>query len=163
MATDDPVAELVERLGLAPHPEGGWFVETWRGPAGPGGRSVGTAIYFLVADGAPSRLHAVDATEVIHWYAGDPVEQLVVDPVGGTAQRHHLGPQVVDGQRPQAVVPPGRWQGLHVPRPGGWCLLGCTVSPGFDFAGFRLADAGDLAALEVAHPDHVDLLRLLGP
>ena len=119
---------LVALLELSPHPEGGWFRETWRGPPGSDGRSVGTAIYFAVTAGSPSRLHRVDAAEQFHWYLGDPVEQLVIEADGRAAVRR-LGPDLRAGERPQSLVPPDAWQGLHVPAPGAWALLGCTVSP----------------------------------
>ncbi len=152
---------LVAILELEPHPEGGWFRETWRGEPGPDGRSVGTAIYFAVAAASPSRLHRVDAAELFHWYAGDPVEQLVIDPAGRPSVRR-IGPGLEAGERPQSLVPPDAWQGLHVPAPGSWALLGCTVSPGFEFAGFELASTRDADQLATAHPDHgalIDRLR----
>jgi predicted cupin superfamily sugar epimerase len=156
----DEVEGIVARLGLAPHPEGGWYRETWRGEPGPDGRAVGTAIYFLVAAGSPSRLHRIDAAEQFHWYAGDPVEQLVVT-AEGTAGVRRIGPDLDRGEEPQALVPPHAWQGLHVPPPGRWALLGCTVAPGFEFAGFELATADGVAALAADHPDHGELLDLL--
>jgi predicted cupin superfamily sugar epimerase len=149
--------ELIDGLHLEPHPEGGWFRETWRGPAGPDGRSVGTAIYFAVAWDAPSRLHRVDAVELFHWYAGYEVEQLVVD-ADGTASVRRIGPDLVGGAEPQSVVPAGAWQGLHVPEQDGWALLGCTVSPGFEFTGFELAPTDLIDALAATHPDLGELL-----
>lgn len=111
-------------LGLAPHPEGGAFRETWREPAG-------TAIYYLLARGEESRRHRLDKTEVWHFYAGDPLELQVGN------ERVVLGPDVVAGHRPQVVVPARVWQSA---RPlGAWTLAGCTVSPAFDYAGFELA------------------------
>lgn len=156
---DDDLAPIVERLGLEPHPEGGWFRETWRGQPGPGGRSVGTAIYFAVSSGSPSRLHRVDAVELFHWYAGDEVEQLVVDPAG-RAEVRRIGPDLGSAE-PQAVVPEGAWQGLHVPAPGRWALLGCTVAPGFEFTGFELATEAQVDGLVAAHPDLRDLIDRL--
>ena len=154
------VDEVIARLELEPHPEGGWFRETWRGAPGPDGRSVGTAIYFAVSAASPSRLHRIVAVEVFPWYAGDPVEQLVVDTAGDVAVRV-LGPDVTAGQEPQGTVPVGAWQGLHVPAPGAWALLGCTVAPGFEFTGFELADDAAVEALAAAHPAHVPLIALL--
>lgn len=152
--------ELIDQLRLEPHPEGGWFRETWRGEAGPGGRSVGTAIYFAVAWDAPSRMHRVDAVELFHWYAGHAVEQLVIDAEGAATVRR-IGPSLSTGDEPQATVPAGAWQGLHVPNMDGWALLGCTVSPGFDFAGFELADQATADRLRADHPDHADLIDRL--
>jgi predicted cupin superfamily sugar epimerase len=154
------VDAIVDRLGLEPHPEGGWFRETWRGEPGPDGRAVGTAIYFLVAAGSPSRLHRVDAAEQFHWYAGDPVEQLVIT-ADGSASVCRIGPDLGAGEEPQALVPPHAWQGLHVPEPGRWALLGCTVSPGFEFDGFELAAPEQVADLVAGHPEHHGLLQLL--
>jgi predicted cupin superfamily sugar epimerase len=154
------IDDVVARLGLEPHPEGGWYRETWRGEPGPDGRAVGTAIYFAVTTDSPSRLHRIDAAEVFHWYAGDPVEQLVVGADGAAVVRR-LGPDAVAGDEPQALVPPHAWQGLHVPAPGAWALLGCTVAPGFEFAGFELATAEQAAALAAAHPDHAALVARL--
>jgi predicted cupin superfamily sugar epimerase len=154
--------EVVGLLGLEPHPEGGFYRETWRGAPGPDGRAVGTAIYFAVTSASPSRLHRVDAAELFHWYAGDTVEQLVIDDAGrGSASVQRIGPDLTRGERPQALVPPHSWQGLHVPAPGSWALLGCTVAPGFEFDGFELADAAQLHDLAGAHPEHADLLALL--
>jgi len=116
--------EVVEALGLLRHVEGGWFRETWR-------EAAGTAIYYLLAAGETSRQHRVDKTEVWHFYAGGPLELTVA------RQRLVLGADLVAGQRPQAVVPAGVWQSA---RPlGAWALVGCTVAPAFDFAGFELA------------------------
>ena len=156
------VDEVVARLGLVPHPEGGWFRETWRGGPGPDGRSVGTAIYFAVAAGSPSTLHRVDAVELFHWYAGDPVDQLVVD-AEGVADLRRIGPDLVADELPQAIVPAGAWQGLEVVGDRGWCLLGCTVSPGFEFEGFQLASPDEVAALLGAHPEHAERIGRLAP
>ena len=155
----DAIGELVELLGLEPHPEGGWYRETWRGASGADGRSVGTCIYFAVTSASPSRLHRVDAAEQFHWYAGAPVEQLVVHDGVATVQR--IGPDLAAGERPQALVPPGAWQGLHVPEPDAWALLGCTVSPGFEYDGFELADPGAADALAAEHPEHAALVARL--
>jgi hypothetical protein len=128
--------EIIERLGLEPHPEGGWFRETWRAEAPPGERAAGTAIYYLLDVGEHSHWHRVDAAEVWHWYAGGPLS-LTLSPDGHDAEAHVLGPEIAAGQRPQLVVPAGWWQTAC--SLGGWTLAGCTVAPGFDFAGFELA------------------------
>lgn len=135
----DTPAVLIARLGLAPHPEGGWFAETWRHDPGDGSRGAGSAIYFLLRRGEVSRWHRVDATEVWHFYAGSPLELRVV---AGHGDRRTvvLGPDVAAGQRPQAVVPAGAWQ---TARPlGDHTLVGATVSPAFTFDGFELAPPG---------------------
>ncbi|MFO1151464.1 MAG: cupin domain-containing protein [Alsobacter sp.] len=134
------VKEVVERLALAPHPEGGWYRETFRDPAtDEAGRSRSTAIYYLLGAGDVSDWHRVDAVEVWHYYAGAPLV-LTVSPDGHDAQATHLGPQLVAGQQPQRVVPAGWWQ--TATSLGAWTLVGCTVAPAFDFAGFELAPPG---------------------
>ena len=126
--------ELIAALGLAPHPEGGWYAETWRGEAGPDGRAVGTAIYFLLRAGERSHWHRVDAAEVWLWHAGAPLELSIEH------ETVVLGPDVAAGQRPQAVVPVGAWQAAT--SQGDWTLVSCVVTPGFEFDGFELAPPG---------------------
>jgi predicted cupin superfamily sugar epimerase len=137
---------IIELLGLEPHPEGGHFAETWRAPAPAGERGAGTAIFFLLRAGEVSHWHRVDAAEVWHFYAGDPLLLSVadVDPsapdAAGAVRDVVLGVDLAAGQRPQHVVPPHAWQAA---RPlGAWSLVGCTVSPAFEFAGFELAPPG---------------------
>jgi uncharacterized protein len=129
-------AQVIAALDLQPHPEGGHYRETFRDPAAVGDRSVGTAIYFLLDIGEVSAWHRVDAAEIWHWYAGAPLV-LSVSPNGHDASAHHLGPEIGRGQRPQFVVPAGHWQ--TATSLGAWTLVGCTVAPGFDFAGFEMA------------------------
>ena len=131
--------DVVALLNLSPHPEGGWFRETWRADGPPDQRSTGTAIYFLLEAGQRSHWHRLDAAETWHFYAGDPLE-LSVAIAGSAVERLVLGPDLAAGQRPQLVVPAATWQSA-VPL-GSWTLAGCTVSPAFDFAGFELAPAG---------------------
>ena len=128
--------EVVERLGLRPHPEGGWYAETWRHEAAGGERPSGTAIYYLLAAGQRSHWHRVDAAEIWHHYAGD---RLVLRVQAGDAPTETvlLGPDLAGGEVPQAVVPAGAWQAAEPTGP--WSLVGCTVSPGFRFDGFELA------------------------
>lgn len=126
---------LIEALRLERHPEGGWFRETWRDPDVGGARGTGTAIYFLLRAGERSHWHRVDAVEIWHHYAGDPLELAV----GGDATVV-LGPEVTEGQVPQAIVPAGAWQSAR--SLGAWTLVGCTVSPAFRFEGFELAPDG---------------------
>lgn len=132
-------AEIIRHLGLAPHPEGGHFRETWRDVPAPADRAHSTAIYYLLAAGEVSHWHRVDAAEVWHFYGGAPLE-LSVSADGEANQTVLLGPDVVAGQRPQAVVPRHAWQSAR--SLGDWTLVGCTVAPGFEFAGFELAPAG---------------------
>lgn len=132
-------AETVIRLlGLTPHPEGGHFRETFRDSAAPGGRAASTAIYFLLARGERSRWHRVDAAEVWHWHAGAPLRLSIA--ADGQAESVTLGADLLGGERPQGVVPAGAWQAAE--SLGDWTLVGCTVAPGFDFAGFELAPPG---------------------
>ena len=129
-------AEIVARLRLAPHPEGGHFRETFRDPrADANGRAASTAILFLLARGERSHWHRVDAAEVWHYYAGAPLALQIADAEG--TRIHRLGGDVMAGEMPQAVVPAHAWQAAE--SRGDWTLVGCTVAPGFDFAGFELA------------------------
>ncbi|MBL3559523.1 cupin domain-containing protein [Rhodovulum sulfidophilum] len=129
--------EIIATLGLAPHPEGGWYRETWVAPAGPGGRPSGTAIYYLLTEGQRSHWHRVDADEIWLYHAGDPLELSLAATAAGPARELVLGPDLAAGARPQAVVPAGQWQAA---RPlGAWTLVSCTVSPGFRFEGFEMA------------------------
>ncbi len=132
-------AQIISTLGLAPHPEGGHYAETWRAPAQPGKRSAGTAIYYLLQAGEVSDWHRVDAAEVWHWYAGAALE-LSLSPDGRRMTRHRLGPDIAAGARPQVAIPAGVWQSAR--SLGDWTLVGCTVSPGFEFSGFELAAPG---------------------
>jgi uncharacterized protein len=131
--------EIIEALKLQPHPEGGWFVETFRDSRG-GERGHSTAIYFLLKAGERSHWHRVmDACEAWHHYAGAPLE-LGMWPGQGAVQWLRLGSDLAAGERPQAVVPAGWWQAAITT--GAWTLVGCTVAPGFDFSAFELAEPG---------------------
>jgi predicted cupin superfamily sugar epimerase len=128
--------DIIAKLGLMPHPEGGWYRETWKGPE-VGGRASGTAILFLLRAGERSHWHRVDADEIWLWHAGAPV----VLSLGETEAREvRLGPDVLGGEVVQAVVPAGWWQAAR--STGEWTLVSCTVSPGFRFEGFELAPPG---------------------
>lgn len=131
--------EIISRLDLQPHPEGGHYRETWRAGAGPGERAAGTAIYFLLKAGEVSHWHRVDAAEIWHWYAGAALE-LNISEDGRESRSATLGAALEDGQSPQIIVPAGAWQSAR--SLGDWTLVGCTVSPGFEFSGFELAPAG---------------------
>lgn len=136
-------ADVVRLLGLAPHPEGGFYRETFRDPAtlpGGGTRARSTCIYFLLPAGVISRWHTVDAVETWHWYAGATLRLSIAPPSGGTIVSADLGPDLRAGERPQGVVPNGHWQQAR--SLGAWTLVGCTVAPGFEFAGFRMAPDG---------------------
>ncbi|MBW2235047.1 MAG: cupin domain-containing protein [Deltaproteobacteria bacterium] len=130
---------LIQRLGLAPHPEGGHFRETWRHAPADGSRGAGTAIYFLLRRGEASRWHRVDAAEIWHHYLGAPLE-LGVTGEDGSEQVWILGGDFAAGQQPQRIVPAGAWQRAR--SLGEFTLVGCTVSPAFEFAGFEMAPDG---------------------
>jgi uncharacterized protein len=139
--TADEVADL---LGLHPHPEGGFFRETFRDPGGldapSDDRGVSTAIYYLLRGGEVSAWHRVrDAAEVWHHYVGAPIE-LTLSLDGRSTETLRLGSDLTAGERPQAVVPAGVWQTARAV--GGWALVGCTVAPGFEFEAFEMAPAG---------------------
>lgn len=129
--------QIIDLLGMKPHPEGGHYVETFRAPAGDGGRAAHTAIYFLLQAGEYSHWHRVlDADEIWHFHAGAPLV-LTLSPNGHDASAHHLGSDLTAGHRPQIIVPAGHWQ--TAVSLGAWTLVGCTVVPGFEFAKFELA------------------------
>jgi predicted cupin superfamily sugar epimerase len=131
--------EITVALGMQRHPEGGWYVETWRA-TGSGGRPTGSAILFLLAAGERSHWHRVDADEVWQYSAGDALELRVWSEGEAGITVHTLSGEVEDGSTVQAVVPAGAWQAA---RPlGAWTLVGCIVTPAFDFAGFELAPDG---------------------
>lgn len=143
-------AEVIALLGLKPHPEGGHYIETFRDPAPYGGRSFGTAIYYLLAAGERSHWHRVDAAEIWHWYGGAPLA-LGLSEDGETARTLALGPDLAAGQRPQIVVPAEAWQAAE--SLGAWTLVGCTVAPGFEFVGFELAEPDWRPGLERHDPN----------
>jgi uncharacterized protein len=145
--SDRPTAvgwrEVVDRLGLQPHPEGGWYAETWRAESPPRDRATASAILYLLAAGDQSHWHRVDADEIWQFSAGDPLELRIAmaDTEGSSpVEAHRLGADVLAGEAPQVVVPAGAWQAA---RPlGEWSLVGCIVSPAFRFDGFELAPPG---------------------
>lgn len=131
-------AAIIEQLGLEPHPEGGFYRETYRHKNATGGRGALTVIYYLLHRGAVSAWHRIDAVEVWHFYAGAPLELVVVDDARRTVSI--LGVEFTEGQAAHAVVPSGAWQSAR--SLGDWTLVGCTVAPAFAFAGFELAAPG---------------------
>jgi predicted cupin superfamily sugar epimerase len=128
---------LIAALGLQHHPEGGYFRETWRDQAAEG-RGSGTAIYYLLKEGEVSAWHRIDAAEIWHHYAGAPLALTLSE--GGAETRLVLGPDIAAGERPQLIVPARAWQTAR--SLGAWTLVGCTVSPAFEFSGFELAPEG---------------------
>jgi predicted cupin superfamily sugar epimerase len=161
---------LIERFGLQPHPEGGYFRETFRAAdsvtrvtreASPGAiRSASTAIYYMLFDGAHSAWHRIRSDEVWHFYAGEPIDIHVID-TAGQLLTHRLGNALthVDAVF-QVVVPAGQWFAAELCDPATFSLAGCTVAPGFEFSEFELAD---VAALTKAYPQHADVIGRLGP
>jgi uncharacterized protein len=132
-----PAADIIRILDLRPHREGGHFRETFRDErASDDGRAASTAIYYLLTRGERSHWHRVDAAEVWHWYAGSALA-LEIARDNAPVARIVLGDDLANGARPQAIVPARAWQAAQ--SLGDWSLLGCTVAPGFDFAGFEMA------------------------
>ena len=124
---------IINTLNMMPHPEGGWYSETWRGSEQP--RPSGTAIYFLLEAHQSSHWHRVDAVEIWHWYAGGVLQLSVANE--RQTQVTLLGQDLLSAQYPQVIVPENAWQ-KAIPLDS-WVLVGCTVSPGFEFDGFELA------------------------
>ncbi|HEY4185813.1 MAG TPA: cupin domain-containing protein [Polyangia bacterium] len=147
----DRLHEIIARLNLVPHPERGFFVETYRCPtvvsaathAGP--RAASTAIYFLIGADAPATyLHRLLSDETFHLYEGGPLEILRLHP-DGQADVARLGLDLATGERPQLVIPAGTWFGTELAAGASHCLVGCTVAPGFEFGDFELAAGPELA------------------
>jgi uncharacterized protein len=144
--------ELIERLGLQPHPERGYYVETYRATQRVAGlthgepRSASTAIYFLISADQPStKLHRLRSDELFHLYEGGPLEVLLLAAGQAPAVRR-LGLDLAAGERPQLVIPAGTWFGAELASGVSHCLIGCTVAPGFEFADFELASGAQLAS-----------------
>jgi len=136
MTADD----IIAHLNLAPHPEGGWYRQTWIAEAPDDQRAAGTCIYFLLKSGKSSHWHRIDASEIWHYYAGAPLILSMAETAAGPATHHCLGPDLANGQSPQLVVPPNHWQAAATT--GDYSLVGCTVSPAFMFETFELAAPG---------------------
>jgi predicted cupin superfamily sugar epimerase len=157
----DRVQELIETLRLAPHPERGFYVETYRArlavDAAPHGgvRAASTAIYFLVTRAQPTTyLHRLKSDEVFHLYEGGPLDVLLLPPTG-TGEVRRLGLDIGAGARPQLVIPAGTWFAVELAPESSHCLFGCTVAPGFDFADFELAAGPELAARHSEHAPRI--------
>ncbi len=139
MTEEMSAEEVIATLNLARHPEGGWYRQTWIEARDDRARPSGTCIYFLLGAGERSHWHRVDATEIWLYHAGAPLVLSLAETDQGPAQDHLLTPNLRDG-RPQLIVPKDYWQAAR--STGDWTLVSCTVSPGFDFAGFELAPEG---------------------
>ena len=128
--------QIIRKLDLSPHPEGGHYRQTWIAQSTDGKRPAGTCIYFLLKDTEVSRWHQVDAVEIWHFYAGAPLILSMAKTKAGPASDHRLGPNVLAGESPQLIVPTNHWQAAR--STGDYTLVGCTVSPAFRFEGFRM-------------------------
>jgi len=170
LPVDPEIEAIIQALGLIPLPqEGGLYAETYRSarilPAGAAGseqsgpRACATAIYYLVTPTRYSALHRVASTEIFHFYLGDPVHMLQLHQ-NGAASSHVIGTDIPAGQRPQVVVPRGVWQGTRLVPGGRFALLGCTVSPGFDFADYEHGVRGELTA---RYPQYAGEIAALTP
>ncbi|WP_424940321.1 cupin domain-containing protein [Aliiroseovarius sp. S253] len=131
--------QIITQLNLAPHPEGGHYRQTWV-DTDASGRPSGTCIYFLLKEGECSHWHKVDATEIWLYHAGAPLVLSLSDTDNGPATDRTLGPDLATGQMPQIIVPTDHWQAARTT--GAYTLVSCTVSPGFQFEGFTLAQPG---------------------
>lgn len=159
--------DWIGKLNLQPHPEGGYYAETYRSPETiavahlpgryAGSRSFATAIYFLIKGGSFSSLHRIQSDELWHFYAGSRLTVYSIDPEGNLAELL-LGPDAGAGETFQGVVKAGDWFGSKVHDPDGYALVGCTVAPGFDFADFELAGR---QALIRQFPRHAEVIRSL--
>ena len=147
----------IKRLNLQRHPEGGYYAETYRAPFKIENRAVATGIYFLLTSDDVSHFHRIDADEMWHFYTGDPITVHMIDPEGKYSA-YCLGSDPAKGQAFQAVVPAGSWFGASVNPSGSYALVGCTVSPGFEFDGFELAQRQTLIS---QFPEHADIIRRL--
>ena len=164
---------LIERFGLQPHPEGGYFRETFRGQdrvvreltrdAAPGDtRSASTAIYYMLCDGAHSAWHRIRSDEVWHFYAGEPIDVHVISSTGQLLT-HRLGDALTHHDAVfQAVVPAGQWFAAELCDPASFALVGCTVAPGFEFSEFELGNARELAAACPGHRELIERLQARG-
>lgn len=157
----------IEQLGLEPHPEGGYFCETYRAKEAipeeglpgrfTGARPFSTAIYFLLPAGQFSAFHRIQSDEMWHFYAGSALSLYIIDPTG-RCERLKLGACPEQGQQFQLVAPAGCWFAASVDTPGTFALVGCTVAPGFDFADFELAER---QALVEKYPQHAEIITQL--
>lgn len=161
--------DVKKSLALVPHPrEGGWYIRTYESPEMldahafwdsryAGRRRTGTAIYYLLESDTFSEMHRLRSDEIFHFYAGDPVDMLQLLP-GGEGKVLRIGVDLAHGEQPQVVVPRGIWQGSRLAPGGHWALLGCTVSPGFEFEDY---EAGERADLLAEWPDYTVMIRAL--
>ena len=136
--------ELIQALDLIPHPEGGWYRETWRAEAAEGERPAASAVYYVIQPGQRSQWNRVDAHEMWLWHAGDPVDLGIAESDSRPSRTVRLGGRVTEGEHPQLIIPTGYWQSAE-PAPGGengYSLISCIVAPAFEFSGYELAEPG---------------------
>lgn len=136
--------KLIKALNLAPHPEGGWYRETWRADAVDGERAAASAVYYLIQPGQRSHWNRVDAHEIWLWHAGQPIDVSVAETDSAAHHIVRLGGQLDEGEVPQLIVPAGHWQSAEPVAGGasGYTLISCIVAPAFEFSGFEMAPAG---------------------
>ena len=142
--------DVIARLDLQPHPEGGHFRETFRDTVSTSGRAASTAIFYLLKANERSHGHTVDAVEIWHHYSGDALALDIATPDGHMKTRR-VGSDLLGGEEPQVVVPTGHWQRAR--SLGAWTLVGCTVAPGFQFEGFKIAPPGFDPAVDLRKPN----------
>ena len=156
----------VQYLEMQPHPEGGWYKETYRSQGSipssligefDGDRSFSTGIYFLLTKANFSAFHRIKSDEMWHFYDGDGLIVHEINP-NGDYIKHQLGLDLENGERPQLVISANSWFASEVKTGGNWCLVGCTVSPGFDFQDFELAEGSELVAHFPKHGQLIDRL-----
>ena len=135
--------ELIEALDLAPHPEGGWYRETWRADAAQGERAAASAVLYVIQPGQRSHWNRVDAHEIWLWHGGDPIELKIAASDAGPVTTVRLGGHVTEDEQPQLIIPAGQWQSAEpVAGAAGYSLISCIVAPAFEFRGFELAEPG---------------------
>jgi predicted cupin superfamily sugar epimerase len=141
--------EIVKLLELKPHPEGGFYRETYRSPQVVPGtdppRACSTAIFYLLAPGTVSKLHRIVCDEVFHFYLGEPVTWVLLKP-GGRFEKVVLGNRLEEGQQPQMLVPAGTWFGGYLNEGGRFALMGTTVAPAFEFEDLTMGERQELLA-----------------
>ena len=162
------VKELVDKLNLQPHPEGGYFAETYRSSLQlnelegfTGSRSCSTGIYFLLTDGNISHLHKIKSDEMWHFYSGSPLRVVMLEDNGAISEKR-LGQNMEAGEVFQFVVPKGVWFGAEVIDVGEYSFVGCTVAPGFDFSDFELANKNNMIDKFPMHKDFLSKFCIEG-
>ena len=161
------INDVIQSLGLIPHPEGGYYKESYRSSGKikqtsldssfSGERNYSTCIYFLIGSGEFSAFHRIKQDEIWHFYSGSPIRLHMISKTG-IHTLHLIGPDFLNGESPQFVVPGGNWFAAEVVQEDHYSLVGCTVSPGFDYEDFELIQREDLIDL---FPEHKEIIRKL--